>query len=479
MIAMAAEGLLIDGDRVLPARLQLVVGLLVLSAGLAACWKPGVAPPANVVVITLDTTRADRLSPYGFQDAAMPALEWLAREGVVFDQALSVAPLTLPAHASLFTGLFPFRHGVRDNADAPLALEFTTLAETMRLARFRTGAFVSSVVLAPERGVAQGFESYRDGSGERSHARGRSQRPGNEVVDDAIRWIDTVTDSRFLVWAHLYDPHRPYDPPEPYRSRHFDPYIGEIAFADAQIGRLLGALRDRRLLDRTMVIVAGDHGESLGEHGESDHGIFVYENVLRVPLIIKMPRVTASSPIRRVSSLVRVVDIMPTILDALNLSVPVVDGVSLMDLVRGTRATLDLEGYAESMYPERLGWSPLRTLRDSRYKVIEAPRPELYDLERDPFETRNLYDLRREVAEVMSKRLATIAPESPRFRGAAPASVPADLAQRLGALGYVARGRRALVRREADRPDPKDYVPILSGVPSAVTTSINEMADKR
>jgi arylsulfatase A-like enzyme len=217
--------------------------------------------------------------------------------------------LTLPAHTSLFTGLSPPRHGVRDNVDEALAAGHATLAETLQATGFRTGAFVGSIVPAPGRGLDRGFDEYTGpgsavpNSAIESRAR---QRRADAVVTDAVQWLDSVAGSRFFLWAHLYDAHRPYDPPEPYRSAYHDPYVGEIAFADSQIGRLLGALEARRLMKDTIVIVAGDHGESLGDHGERDHGIFVYESVLRVPLVIRAPTV---SP-RRVSGVVRLTDVM-------------------------------------------------------------------------------------------------------------------------------------------------------------------------
>ena len=418
-------------------------------------WRADDRRPVNVVVITLDTTRADRLSPYGFMDAAMPAFDRLAREGVVFDQATSVAPLTLPAHASLFTGLVPPGHGVRDNADPALAASHTTLAEILRGQGFCTGAFVSSVVLDPDRGLAQGFEQYL-GVSAVDRASRTHQRRGDEVVGDAIRWLDDVGTCPKFLWAHLYDPHRPYEPPEPFRSRHFDPYVGEIAFADFQIGRLIDALERRDLLERSVIVVVADHGESLGEHGEEDHGIFVYESVLRVPLIVRLPRGRdrGTAP-RRIGEVVRLVDVMPTVLELLEIPVPPMDGVSLAGLIRGTRAGLDLEAYAESMYPARFGWSPLRTLRDGRFKLIEAPRPELYDLATDPFEMRNIHDERRGVAQAMTARLDSIVERGPE--PTATTEVPADLRDRLQALGYVGSAPSPS-RRPEDRPDPKDCI---------------------
>jgi choline-sulfatase len=431
--------------------------LLAIGALLTACCTRGLGTPAApraVLLVTLDTTRADRLSPYGFMGVALPHLDRLGREGVVFDQATSVAPLTLPAHASLLTGLLPPAHGVRDNAGAPLAQDALTLAEILGAAGFRTAAFVGSDVLHPDRGLNQGFHRY-GGVGQHPERPVTGQRPANEVVNEAIQWIDEVGDVPFFLWTHLYDPHRPYEPPEPFASRYgSDLYVGEIAYADSQIGRLFDALDRQQLLEETLVIVAGDHGESLGEHGERDHGVFIYESVLRIPLMIRAPGVTP----RRVSPVVRLIDVMPTVLDILGLPSPAIDGISLLALMRGGRGQA-LEAYSESEYPRQLGWSPLRSLRDGRFKLIDAPRPELFDLERDPFEIRNLYHDRRQTADVLMQRLETVAQARWRTTGSggAKAVVPTDLRGRLDALGYVSTGAlpgpggRTL-------PDPKDCI---------------------
>jgi choline-sulfatase len=439
-------------------RLRHVAALAILAA-LAGAWLREITDarvPLGVVVITLDTTRADRLTSYGYQDASMPGLERLARDGVVFDQAVSVAPLTLPAHASLFTGLFPPGHGVHDNAGQALGASHTTLAEILQAHSFRTGAFVGSAVLSADRGLTQGFDSYHSERSRDHPATATHQRRGDDVVDDALRWLDALGRDRFLLWVHLYDPHRPYEPPEPHRSRYTDPYIGEIAFADAQIGRVLTALDQRGLLEQTIVVVAGDHGESLGEHGERDHGIFVYESTLRVPLIIRVP----GGPHGRIGEVVRLIDVMPTLLDLMNLSGPRMDGVSLTGLMEGRENQLGVEAYAESLYPQRFGWSPVRALREGRFKVIEAPRPELYDLEQDPFETRNLYDERRPLAEALMRRLAVLThrDRSADLADSAGAVLPAHVKERLAALGYAAGGSIASARVRGDLPDPKDCI---------------------
>jgi arylsulfatase A-like enzyme len=411
-------------------------------------------PPLGIVIITLDTTRADRLPVYGFPAPEMPHLARLAREGVVFDRATSVAPLTLPAHCSLFTGLFPPAHGVRDNADPSLSPDHTTLAETLREQGFKTGAFVGSAVLDADRGLAQGFDHYAGvadiGVPVQTAA---AWRRANEVVTDAIQWLEGI-EGRFFLWAHLYDPHRPYDPPEPFRSRYTDPYVGEIAFADSQIGRLLDALERRTMLDRTIVVVAGDHGESLGDHGERDHGVFVYQSTLNVPLIIRAPQVRS----RRIADVVRLVDVMPTVLELLGVNSDSVDGVSLAAMMRGDARDVELDAYAESFYPRRFGWSALRTLRAGRYKLIDAPRPELYDLDRDPFELRNIYDERRSVAVALARQLDTFGRALARGRSASPPATSTELLERLASVGYVASDPPAPASQDLHLPDPKDCI---------------------
>jgi arylsulfatase A-like enzyme len=394
-------------------------------------------------------------------DVSMPHLERLAAEGIVFDQAASVAPLTLPAHTSLFTGLLPLNHGVRDNADEPRGEAQTTLAEILLARGYRTGAFVGSVVLDPDRGLEQGFDEYRGVHGNSHPITEHRERRANRVVAEAVSWLDTIGAARFFLWVHLYDPHRPYDPPEPYASIHAgDPYIGEIAFADSQIGKLLEALERRTLLERTIVIVAGDHGESLGERGERDHGIFLYENVLRVPLIVRVPALTPT----RIGEVVRLTDVMPTVLDLLGLPVPQLDGVSLVDLMRGRRRDIGLEAYAESLFPQRLGCSALHALRDGRFKLIVAPRPELYDLERDPFEERNIYDERRALAEAMTARADAVGGHlsATHTAGGGPAHVPERIRvtpeqqAHLAALGYVGSATARVAPGHAALPDAKD-----------------------
>ena len=420
-----------------------------------ACQIERVKPP-DVLIITLDTTRADYISTYGSARAATPSIDRLAADGVVFEQAVSVAPLTLPAHTSLFTGLLPFRHGVRDNAAAPLGADHETLAEILRRRGYQTAAFVSSAILKADRGLASGFDTYDDHSGSSRTASGGLQRPADETVNAAIRWLDRRADKPFFLWVHLNDPHAPYDPPEPFRTAYRDdPYAGEVAFADEQIGRLTDFLNGRWLLDRTAVIITADHGESLQEHGEAGHGIFLYQSVVHVPLIIRAPVLRA----RRVPEVVRLVDVMPTILELTHTDRPAagVDGISLIDLARG-RGDLDRDAYSESLYPLRFGWSPLHSLRNGRFKLIAAPRPELYDLERDPEELHNLLSARSALGLAMARRLAEIEPAASGNDRGAGSSPPSEIVERLGALGYITRTPTMAKPTRGPLPDPKDRI---------------------
>ena len=282
-----------------------------------------VVHPRNLVLITLDTMRADRLPAYGFTGVVTPALDRIAAEGAVFEETFAAVPLTLPSHTSLFTGLYPPRHGVRDNAGAPLSDEFTTLAEVLHERRLRTAAFVASSVLAPRRGLDQGFDLYSAGEPARCSGAPPARRRAGEVVDEALSWLQHYDAEPFFAWIHLFDTHRPYDLPAEFKARYFDPYLAAIAYEDSQISRVIGYLETRGLLISTLIVVAGDHGESLGDHGEQSHGIFLYQEALRVPFMVRGPGV---SP-RRVTTVARLVDVMPTVLDLFGVSTSGLDGL--------------------------------------------------------------------------------------------------------------------------------------------------------
>ena len=410
------------------------------------------APIRNVIIVTLDTTRADYLPAYGFANLETPALDRIAREGVLFEQATTTAPLTLPAHCTIFTGLFPPHHQVRDNADRALADDQTTLAEVLRAHGMRTAAFVGSIVVGADRGLKQGFDTYSAPS--RTDLRERHRRPGHVVIDDVLGWLDQQGENPFFAWVHLYDAHAPYALPEPYRTMYEDaPYLGAIAFLDAQVARLMTALEKHHALERTLLVVASDHGESLGDHGEDGHGIFVYQSTLHVPLVMRVPGVVP----RRVTDVTRLTDVMPTVLDLLGIAGPSMDGVSLAPLMSGRRRTLDLEAYSESVYPARFGWSALHALRAGRFKFVSAPRPELYDLDVDPNERRNLYAERTPLAAAMAARVATLAGARAPDRVDSPMD-PESAAQlaALGYIGHVVAARSPGVDEAA--VDPKDCI---------------------
>ena len=403
--------------------------------------------PMNVVVVTLDTTRADRLSAYGFASGRTPALDRLAREGLVFDYATSVAPLTRPAHASLFTARVPPHHGVRDNAGAPLATQ-PTLAELLRERGLRTGAFVSSIVLQKGTGIEQGFDIYNDTSGAACD-RVRRRRPGDETVTEALRWLRTASSAPFFLWVHLYDAHQPYQLPRGEADATIvDPYADAISFMDRQLARVLDYLDRQDLRKNTIVVVAGDHGESLGEHGEQAHGIFVYESVLHVPLLISVP---GFAP-RRIAGVVSIVDVMPTILDLVGVTLHDVDGVSLLPAI--ARGEADREVYSETLYPQHLGWSALRALRAGRYKAIAAPKPELYDLLADPWEEHNLAEGHAIAMAAMLERISEI---DTTTGVAAAAPIDSDRLRQLAALGYIGGAPRSQPVA-ASGADPKDEI---------------------
>jgi arylsulfatase A-like enzyme len=431
------------------------IGLTVLVAA-ALVWTLGcgaTARPRNLLIVTLDTMRADRLPPYGFSGVDTPALDRLAAEGVVFEQAFASVPLTLPSHASLFTGLYPHRLNLRDNVASPLAPEFTTLAEVLRERGMATGAFVASGVLGPSRGLDQGFVVYNDaavtGCGA---AAARARRPADEVVDDAILWLGEQH-APFFAWVHMYDTHRPHRVPAEYAGRYDNPYLDAISFEDSQIGRLVDYLEGRRLLHDTLIVVTGDHGESLGDHGEDSHGIFIYQEALHVPLIMRGPRLLP----RRVSAVTRLVDVMPTVLELLGGRVADGDGVSLTSVFARADVDLDLEVYAESLYSQRFGWSGLRSLRADRYKVIEAPRPELYDLFTDPAEQKNIFDQKPGVGAAMLDRLRAIGGPAGQTVGVRP-GIDRAAAERVASLGYIGATADARPVVAPSAEDPKDHI---------------------
>lgn len=443
------------------------------------------AKDLSLLVITLDTTRADRLGAYGYRGIETPHLDALAREGAVFEYAESVAPLTLPAHSSIFTGLFPPNHGVRDNGGYYLDDKRVLLAEVLRDAGFRTGGFIGAFVLDSKWGIAQGFDTYFDDF-DLKRTSGRSldeiQRPAGEVADAALSWLDEAPRARFFAWVHFYDPHSPYRPPEPWATRYADhPYAGEIAYVDSQVGRLLDWLDRNDRARNTVVMVMGDHGESLGEHGESGHGFFVYEAATRVPFIVRAP----SSVVRghRIDTPVRSIDLMPTALELLGIDAPAeMDGVSLVPLLDGRLQAMNLTCYSEAVYPRyHFGWSDLAAVRVGDLKYIDAPRPELYDLAVDPNEEHDLCRERSDDAHRLKEQLTEL--ES-GWRGATPSrpaeEIDPDTRARLAALGYL--GNRVSAgdgpAERSSLADPKDKIRLYNLMGESREASLNDDSER-
>lgn len=463
---------------------------ILLSSSLAllvACGRAGETPgpsypayaPAslNLVLVTLDTVRADRLPAYGYSGIATPALNAIAREGARFESAATTVPFTLPAHGSILTGVYPPRHDVRENVGYVLAGEVPTLAERLSKAGYATAGFVSAFVLDGRWGIGRGFGTYFDGFDPQAMERANlaSARDGAETVAAATAWLDERPPGKpFFLWLHLYDAHDPYTPPEPFASRYPGrPYEAEIAYVDELVGRFRAALAQRGLLDTTALVVTGDHGEGLGEHREQFHGFFVYDATVRVPLFLRLPGGELSG--RTVGTAVSHVDLVPTFLELAGLPpAPDLDGTSLLPIAVAafdpSRAV-----YSESLYPLlHYGWAPLRALRSAGRKYIEAPLPELYALEGDAGETRNAIRAERRAAAELRRRLSDLRSRLEGREGKSPAAArPADLDEetlaKLAALGYVA-GQGGVAAEEetaVPRADPKDKIALHHAIMTA------------
>ncbi len=402
-------------------------------------------PGANLLLITLDTTRPDRIGAYGYSRAVTPEIDRLARAGVLFENAYSPVPLTLPAHASILTGTYPLYHGVRNNGKYLLVPQAVTLAEILKAKGYATAAFVSSFILDSRFGLDQGFDYYGDRTDDASTIKNlESERRADSVYRDFERWFEGPGRTPFFVWLHFFDPHFPYDPPEPFRSdpRLPDPYDGEIAFMDLYVGKAVRLLEERGLLDRTVLILAGDHGEAFGEHKENGHTIFCYEENIRVPLVFFGPDFWPQG--LAISPRVDLVDILPTALDLLGVKAPgFVQGRSLIPLVEGRRFP-ERDFYFESLYSrEVLGCAPLQGLLSGPFKFIRLPKAELYDLTADPAERSNLVDKQPERAAKMLAALARFEKEHAGNEWLSDRALSGEEKRRLESLGYLsAAGRR-------------------------------------
>ncbi len=428
--------------------------VVVVAASLVAWLALRKGPGINVILISVDTLRPDRLGCYGYSGGTSPTIDRLAAEGVVFEDAQTSVPLTLPSHASILTGLYPISHGIRDNGTFGLSPDFETLAEVFKSAGYATAAFVGAFVLDSRYGLDQGFDVYDDDltGGRQLSAFGYSERTADAVTRAASAWLATAKEP-FFAFLHYYDPHTPYEAPAEYRSRYpLSSYNAEIGFTDSEIGRLLAEVDLLGLKERTLVVFVSDHGEGLGEHGEATHGYMVYEPTLRVPFIMRLPEASGLAAERgtRIDFPVRLIDVMPTVLDVAGLEAGAeVDGRSVLPLVRGESLAPEF-CYFETFYPYfAYRWSPLRGVRFNDWKYTLAPDEEMYNIRLDRAESDNLMARESERAAELGNALGEFLKKEAGAGADAAPRMSAEEVRRLSALGYISRST-------ADLPDPDD-----------------------
>ena len=451
-------------------RLAVVTALCALAAlggNPAQREKAGVR---NLVLITIDTLRPDHLECYGYKLVRTPRINSLAADGILAERAYTPIPLTLPSHASILTGTYPMFHGVRDFTGFTLSKDRATLAAMLKSAGYRTGAVVGSAVLEARWGLNQGFDSYYDNF---SFTLDRDWQPiaerrGDVVVREGLNWLEKHKTNPFFLWLHLFDPHDPYEPPQPYDRQYRErPYDGEIAYTDENVGKVIDYLKSNKLYDNCMIVLLGDHGEGLGEHGEKHHGFFIYDSTLRIPLIFKLPG-PGPHESRRLSQPVLTIDVLPTILQVLGVADRVrtaeIQGKGIYAALMGRPMPGEATSYAELFLPYyHFDWSPLLSIRRGRYKFIDAPRAELYDTEADPGETQNLYARKGALAGQLKDLLRqTSSRYSPRGGAAGmPKEIDPVTLEKLQSLGYLALSKGgSSPPLDRSLPDPKDKIEI-------------------
>jgi choline-sulfatase len=413
----------------------------------------------NLILVTIDTLRADRLGCYGYSKVETPNLDKIARQGVLFENAVAQAPITAPSHASMMTGLYPNVHKVRNTGGFVLPPSASTLARTLQEQGWDTAAFIGSSVLKKRFGLNQGFAVYDDEMP--THASGSAQeepeRRAEEVVDRAVKWLDAQSGKPFFLWVHVYDPHIPYDPPAPFREKYLDrPYDGEIAYTDQQLGRLFEAIARKSRPENTLTAVLSDHGESLAEHGEYTHGVFLYDATLRIAFLMAGPGIPAGL---RVKQQARTIDLLPTVLDLMGGKTPPgVQGTTLTPAFHG-KEVATAYSYAETLFPKlNMGWAEMRGMRTNRWKYIRAPKPELYDLVQDPAETTNVIASHAPEAQELDAKLKTVSATTEKV---APAAMDPRTLQQLKSLGYLGGSSTQGTELTGQGTDPKDRLEVL------------------
>ncbi len=454
---------------------RLLVFVLIIAGGVGFVFRNRLLYLAkrgsfSVILITIDTLRADRLGCYGYRQIKTPNIDRICQEGVKFAHCVSQVPLTLPSHTTILSGTYPFYHNVRDNGGFVVPQQLLTVAEVLKKHGFTTGAVVGAYVLDGKWGLNQGFDFYYDNFDLAKYKRislSSVERRAEEVVKHAIEWLSRNMNRRFFLWVHVYDPHTPYNPPPPFDREYAGrPYVGEIAYTDYQLGKFFDFLREKGLMDRVLLVIAADHGESLGQHREQTHGFFVYEPTVWVPLIIRVPLKGFGGKVVR--QRVGLVDIAPTILDFLGLPVPPsMQGRSLVKYLFNPDKEEDRVLYTESFYPRfHFGWNELRAIYWKNYKFIETTEPELYDLEKDPAEKENLYLkkplLVKKLRRMLKKLEESYGKESLKVNFA---GMDAETRAKLAALGYIAT--MVDTSRGKKLPDPKEKIGIFNEIIAA------------
>lgn len=445
--------------------IRFAAGLFISLFLLAACRGERTLPPPSsvtpVFIISIDTLRSDRLPVYGYDGVETPHIDAFRRDAVLFERAYSHTPLTLPSHASILTGLLPADHGVRDNTGYRVSPDVKTVAELLGAKGYATGAAVSTFVLRRQTGIDRGFSFYDDAVAPLSPGNRQIsaiQRDGSETVRIATEWIQKQTTPVFFM-LHLYEPHMPYTPPEPYRSRYSNAYDGEIARTDAIVGEFIESLKKNGLFERSLVILLSDHGEGLNDHGEEEHGTFLYREAIQVPMLIKFPgsKFSGSS----VAAPVQLIDVVPTILERLGIDVPrPLAGRSLATLI--TEESPEWRNvYSETYYPRfHYGWSDQHSLTDGRHHYIQSTRSELFDLRNDPGEKNDILERERRTHFAMKRAIEPLVREA-----AAPAAADREEIAKLAALGYL--GSTVSTKPGEVLPDPKDNIRLIAQVNAA------------
>ena len=451
------------------------LAVLVILLAAASWWWASLSDERTlrpVILVSIDTLRADRLPIYGYRHGKTPHIDTFAADAVVLDRAYTHSPLTLPAHTSILTGKLPLDHGVRDNVGFTVARGERLLPVLLREHGFTSAGFGSAFVMRSASGIGQGFDVY---DSEILEARpgasmGGVQRDGMETLGLARSWLSSAGKAPLFLFFHIYEPHRPYAPP-PHHSGFEDRYDGEVAYADEIVGRLLQTLKERGLYDEALIVLLSDHGEGLGDHGEEEHGVFLYDEAIRVPLVVKLPHEERAG--KRVHDPVQHVDLVPTILDILGVSIPPgLPGRSLRDAMLDDDPQLANRGlFAETLYPRyHFGWSDIYALTEARYRFILAPKPELYDLARDPGERTNLVEARPSVATAMRSALDTIVRAHQIVE---PQPVSDADRERFQALGYVSMQSEPVGSTVGTGIDPKDRIGVLEVSRKAATLRSN------